>query len=34
MEKLKNAGFKDVRELARRGSGIIFSVEIEGIKPQ
>ena len=34
MEKLRNAGFKDVKELARRGSGIIFSVEIEGTKPQ
>jgi SAM-dependent methyltransferase len=34
MEKLKTAGFKDVKELARRGFGAVYSVEVEGTKPQ
>jgi SAM-dependent methyltransferase len=33
MEKLRNAGFKDVKELSRRGFGGIFSAEIQGYKP-
>jgi SAM-dependent methyltransferase len=31
--KLRKAGFKDVKELSRRGFGGIFSAEIQGYKP-
>jgi SAM-dependent methyltransferase len=34
LEKLRNAGFHDVKELARRGFGYVYSAEIEGFKPK
>jgi len=33
MEKLRTAGFTDIKELARRGSGGVYSAEIQGFKP-
>jgi arsenite methyltransferase len=33
VKKLKEAGFMDVEELSRRGSGGIYSAEIQGFKP-
>jgi SAM-dependent methyltransferase len=33
LDKIRNAGFKDVRIIAQRGSGYIFSAEVEGYKP-
>ncbi len=33
MDKLREAGFTDVKELARRGSGRVYSAEIQGFKP-
>ena len=34
LDKLRDAGFADVRIVAQRGSGHIFSAEVEGHKPQ
>ena len=34
LEKLRNAGFQDVKELAQRGFGFVYSAEIEGFKPK
>jgi len=33
IKKLKGAGFTEVEELSRRGSGGIYSAEIQGFKP-
>ena len=33
VEKLRKAGFMDVKEISRRGSGGIYSAEIQGFKP-
>jgi arsenite methyltransferase len=33
IDKLRGAGFQDVEELSRRGSGGIYSAEIRGFKP-
>jgi len=33
VKKLKEAGFTEVKELSRRGSGGIYSAEIQGFKP-
>jgi len=33
MDKLRETGFTDVRELARRGNGKVYSAEIQGFKP-
>jgi SAM-dependent methyltransferase len=33
LEKLRNAGFEDVRIVSRRGAGFIFSAEVEAHKP-
>jgi arsenite methyltransferase len=33
IEKLRGAGFTDVEELSRRGSGGIYNAEIQGFKP-
>jgi arsenite methyltransferase len=33
IEKLRGVGFTDVEELSRRGSGGIYSAEIQGFKP-
>jgi arsenite methyltransferase len=32
LDKMRNAGFKDVRIVSQRGSGYIFSAEVEGYK--
>jgi arsenite methyltransferase len=34
LDKMRKAGFKDVRIVSQRGSGLIFSAEVEGCKPQ
>lgn len=33
LNKMRNAGFKDVRIVSKRGSEYIFSAEVEGTKP-
>ena len=33
LDKMRNAGFEDVRIVSQRGSGYVFSAEIEGFKP-
>jgi SAM-dependent methyltransferase len=33
LDKMRNAGFEDVRIVSQRGSGYIFSAEVEGYKP-
>ena len=33
LEKLRNAGFTDVKIVSQRGSGFVFSAEVEGYKP-
>ena len=34
LDKLRNAGFTDVKIVSQRGSGFVFSAEVEGYKPQ
>jgi SAM-dependent methyltransferase len=33
LDKIRNAGFEDVKIVSQRGSGYIYSAEVEGIKP-
>jgi len=34
LDKLRDAGFTDVKIVSQRGSGFVFSAEVEGHKPQ